>query len=175
MAEAVQGKKVIFLYRVLSDQAIEDAFVVGYKTEDSLTISKSADSTATKSGTVRTPAPAEIEHELTSILEVGDTEIKTLKDAMLDDELIELWLANIDEPVSGETDKYYGTYYQGYITDYELTANAEDMVEVTLTIGCNGKGADGNVTVTESQIEDASYVFVDTPAVSGSGSGSASS
>lgn len=168
MAEAVQGKKVIFLYRVLANQSTDDAWIVGYKTEDSISISKSADSTATKSGTIRTPAPAEIEHEFTSILAKGDTQIKALKTAMLNDDLMELWLANIDEPVSGETDKYYGTYYQGYITDYELSANAEDMAEVTLTIGCNGNGADGNVTVTEQQIEDASYVFVDTPAVGAS-------
>ena len=41
------------------------------------------------------------------------------------------------------------------------------MVEIQMTIGVNGKGADGNVTVTASQQEDASYTFTDTPAVSG--------
>jgi hypothetical protein len=38
------------------------------------------------------------------------------------------------------------------------------MVEIQITVGVNGKGADGAVTVTDDQQEDASYVFTDTPA-----------
>lgn len=168
MAEAVQGKKIIYLYRLLVNQATDDAWAVAFKTEDSISISKDADSTATKDGTVRTPSPAEIEHSMTSILSKGDIRVKALKSAMLNDQLIELWEVNLDEPVVGETDKYYGTYYQGYITEYEKTSNAEDMVEVTITVGVNGTGADGEVTVTDEQQEEASYVFVDTPATGAS-------
>ena len=53
-------------------------------------------------------------------------------------------------------------YFQGYLTELEKTSNAEDMVEISLTFGCNGNGKTGYVTVTEEQQEAADYVFTDT-------------
>lgn len=164
MAEAVQGSKIIYLYRLLKEQATEDAFRLAFVTEDSISYEKDADSTITKDGAIRTPSAAEIEKPVTCILSKGDTDVKKLKEAMLNDELIELWEANLDEPVEGEENKFYGTYFQGYITSYEKTSNAEDMVEIQMTVGVNGTGKDGEVTVPADQQEDASYVFVDTPA-----------
>ena len=164
MAEAVQGSKIIYLYRLLEEQATEDAFRLAFVTEDSISYSKDADSTVTKDGTIRTPSAVEIEKPMTCILSKGDTVIDKLKNAMLNDKVVELWEANLAEPVTGQTDKFKGTYFQGYITSYEKTSNAEDMVEIQMTIGVNGKGADGSVTVDTSQQEDASYVFTDTPA-----------
>lgn len=162
MSNAVQGSKIVYLYRLLEEQATEDAFRLAYVTEDSISYSKDADSTVTKDGTIRTPSAVEIEKPMTCILSKGDTDIDKLKNAMLNDKVIELWEANLDEPVLNMTNKFKGTYFQGYITSYEKTSNAEDMVEVQMTIGVNGKGADGNVTVTASQQDDASYTFTDT-------------
>ena len=164
MAEAVQGSKIIYLYRLLKEQTTEDAFRLAFVTEDSISYEKDADSTITKDGAIRTPSAAEIEKPVTCILSKGDTDVKKLKEAMLNDELIELWEANLDEPVEGKENKFYGTYFQGYITSYEKTSNAEDMVEIAMTVGVNGTGKDGEVTVPADQQEDASYVFVDTPA-----------
>lgn len=162
MSNAVQGSKIVYLYRLLEEQATADAFRLAYVTEDSISYSKDADSTVTKDGTIRTPSAVEIEKPMTCILSKGDTDIDKLKNAMLNDKVIELWEANLDEPVPNMTNKFKGTYFQGYITSYEKTSNAEDMVEVQMTIGVNGKGADGNVTVTASQQDDASYTFTDT-------------
>lgn len=165
MAEAVQGSKIVYLYRLLSEQSTADAFRLAFVTEDSISYSKDADSTVTKDGVIRTPSAVEIEKPMTCILAKGDTDIAKLKTAMLQDKVIELWEANLAEPVTGQTNKFKGTYFQGYITSYEKTSNAEDMVEIQMTVGVNGTGADGNVTVTTSQQEDASYTFVDTPRV----------
>ena len=162
--EAVQGSKIIYLYRLLEEQKTEDAFRLAFVTEDSISYSKDADSTVTKDGTIRTHSAVEIEKPMTCILSQGDTVIDKLKNAMLNDKVVELWEANLAEPVTGQTNKFKGTYFQGYITSYEKTSNAEDMVEIQMTIGVNGKGADGNVTVSASQQDDASYVFTDTPA-----------
>ena len=162
--EAVQGSKIIYLYRLLKEQPTEDAFRLAFVTEDSISYEKDADSTVTKDGAIRTPSAAELEKPVTCILSKGDEDVKKLRDAMLKDELIELWEANLDEPVEGEENKFYGTYFQGYITSYEKTSNAEDMVEIQMTVGINGQGVDGEVTVPADQQEDASYVFVDTPA-----------
>lgn len=160
---AVQGSKIVYLYRLLEEQATADAFRIAYVTEDSISYSKDADSTVTKDGTIRTPSAVEIEKPMTCILSQGDTDIDKLKGAMLNDKIVELWEANLDEPIANQNNKFKGTYFQGYITSYEKTSNAEDMVEIQMTIGVNGKGADGNVTVTASQQEDASYTFTDTP------------
>lgn len=160
---AVQGSKIVYLYRLLEEQATADAFRIAYVTEDSISYSKDADSTVTKDGTIRTPSAVEIEKPMTCILSQGDTDIDKLKNAMLNDKVVELWEANLDEPIANQNNKFKGTYFQGYITSYEKTSNAEDMVEIQMTIGVNGKGADGNVTVTASQQDDASYTFTDTP------------
>lgn len=162
MAEAVQGAKIIYLYRLLEEQTTEDAFRLAFVTEDSISYSKDADSTTTKDGAIRTPSAVEIEKTMTSILTKGDEDIAKLKNAMLNDKLIELWEVNLDEPGTG-ANKFKGTYFQGYITEFEKSSNAEDMVEISMTVGVNGKGADGDVTVSTEQQDDASYVFTDTP------------
>ena len=165
MAEAVQGSRIVYLYRLLEEQATEDAFRLAFVTEDSISYSKDADSTITKDGAIRTPSAAEIEKPVTCILAKGDEDIAKLKNAMLNDKIVELWEANLDEPATGGNNKFKGTYFQGYITEFEKSSNAEDMVEIDMTIGVNGKGVDGNVTVSADQQEDASYVFTDTPKV----------
>ena len=165
MAEAVQGSKIVYLYRLLEEQTTEDAFRLAFVTEDSISYSKDADSTVTKDGAIRTPSAVEIEKPVTCILSKGDTDVDKLKNAMLSDKIIELWEANLDEPIANKQNKFKGTYFQGYITSYEKSSNAEDMVEIQMTVGVNGKGADGEVTVTTDQQDDASYVFTDTPAV----------
>lgn len=165
MAVAVAGKKIVYLYRLLKEQASVDAVRMAFVTEDGISYSKDADSTVTKDGSIRTPSAAEVEKTMTSILVKGDTTIAKLKEAMMNDELIEVWEANLEEPViGGGPNKFSGTYFQGYLTEYEKTSNAEDMTEITMTVAINGSGVDGPVTVTDDQQEDAGYVFVDTPA-----------
>lgn len=161
-AEAVQGKKVIYLYRLASEASSEDAVMLAFTTENSRTKSKDADSTITKDGSIRTPGAAEVEITATSILAKGDTMINKLEDAMDDDELIEIWEANLEEPASQGENKFVGMYFQGYLTEFEKTSSAEDFVECSLTFGVNGSGARGDVTVTAEQQEVAAYVFADT-------------
>lgn len=160
--EAVKGKKVVYLYRVHENAATVDGAVIAFTTENSRSVSVDADSTVTKDGTIRTPSDPEIEISATSILQKGDSFINTLEAAMKANKLMDIWEANLEEPGVGQN-KFKGTYYQGYLTDFEKSSNAEDFVEISLTFGINGKGADGDVTVTADQQEAANYVFVDTP------------
>ena len=161
-AEAVQGKKIVYLYRILEDAATEAGTVMAFVTENALTISKDADTTMTKDGSIRTPGEMEIELTAASLLAKGDTMFDKLKQAMAEDKLVEIWEANLAEPVGTDSNKFKGTYYQGYLTEFEKTSSAEDFVEVATTFGINGTGADGDVTVTAEQQEIADYVFKDT-------------
>lgn len=161
-AEAVSGKKIVYLYRILKDAATDNGALIAFTTENGRTKSKDADTTATKDGSIRTPGTAEVEITATSVLSVGDTMIDKLEDAMDNDDIIEIWEANLEEPASAGTNKFKGMYFQGYLTELEKTSNAEDMVEVSLTFGINGSGVRGDVTVSVEQQEMASYVFKDT-------------
>lgn len=165
-AEAVQGKKIVYLFRLLEDAADEAAKTLAFVTENGRTKSKDADSTATKDGSVRTPGVAEVEITATAILAQGDTMISKLESALDADKLVEIWEANLMEPASGSgsENKFLGRYFQGYLTELEMTSNAEDFVEVSLTFGVNGSGATGNVTVPTTMQEQAGYVFADTTA-----------
>ncbi len=161
-AEAVQGKRIVYLFRILSEAKAEAGAMLAFTTENSRTKSKDADSTITKDGAIRTPGAAEVEISATSILSKGDKMIGKLEDAMDRDELIEIWEANLDEPASEGPNKFAGRYFQGYLTEFEMTSSAEDFVECSLTFGVNGSGATGDVTVTVEQQEMANYVFKDT-------------
>lgn len=160
-AEAVQGKKIIYLYRLLKDKANEAGTAIAFTTENERSKSKDADSTATKDGSVRTPGVSETEITASSILSKGDKFIDKLEDALDNDELIEIWEVNLDNPAS-ESNKFESRYFQGYLTEFGKTSNAEDMAEISLTFGINGSGVKGNATVTAEQQAVANYIFTDT-------------
>lgn len=160
-AEAVQGKKIIYLFRILKDAATTNALAMAFTTENERTKSKDSDSTATKDGSIRTPGAGEIEITATAILAKGDTLAGKLEDAMDSDELIEIWEANLDEPGTTEG-TFKGRYYQGYLTEFTLTSSAEEHAEYSTTFAINGNGAKGDVTVSAEQQEVANYVFADT-------------
>lgn len=162
-AEAVSGKKLIYLYRVLKNQASQAAVQIAFTTENERTKSKDADSTETKDGPIRTPGSAEEEITATSIMKKGDTVIEELEDAMDADGLVEVWEANLDNPGTG-SNKFKGRYFRAYITEMTFASSAEDFVEVSLTFGVTGTSQKGDVTVTTEQQEQASYVFTDTTA-----------
>lgn len=160
---AVTGKNLIYLYRLESEKATEDGTRIAFTTEDELSISADADATATKDGSVRGASVAELEKTCTSLMDADDEMLPKLKGAILNGSLIELWEVNLDKPVSNQTNKYAGTYYQAYLSEFTTSSPADGNVEVSMTFGINGKGADGSVTVTASQHDDEQYTFVDTP------------
>ena len=161
-AEAVSGKKLVYLYRIKELAATNDGTNLAFVTENTRSISVDADSTITKDGAIRTPGEPEIEIESTSILAKDDTMIDALENAMLNNKLLQIWEANLEQP--GTTaNTFKGRYYEGYLTSFEKSSNAEDFVECSLTFGINGKGEAGDVTVSVAQQEAASYVFQDTP------------
>uniref|UniRef100_UPI0022E89729 phage major tail protein, TP901-1 family n=1 Tax=Enterococcus faecalis TaxID=1351 RepID=UPI0022E89729 len=95
----------------------------------------------------------EIDFSATSILSVGDPYVDQLEEALDNDDIIEIWEINKAEKGTGDNaDKYKATYYQGYVTSFGKSPNAEDT----------GKGAKGFATLTADQEEVVQYVFKDT-------------
>lgn len=161
-AEAVQGSDIVYLYRIKSESASKNGVALAFTTENERSKTKDSDATVTKDGSIRTPGAVEQEITATSILAKGDTLVEKLEDALDNDELIEVWEANLSEPAGSGTDKFKGRYFQGYLTEVTVASNAEDHVEISLTFGINGEGAKGDVTVSKEQQEVAAYVFTDT-------------
>lgn len=160
--EAVKGNKLIYLFRILEEASTATGVTLAFTTENSVSYSKDSDSTVTKDGSIRVPGDMEVEITATALLSKGDEMYAKFKQAMIENKLIEIWEANLEEPAEGGANKFKGTYFQGYLTEFEKTSNAEDHVEVSTTFGINGTGVDGDVTVTTEQQEIAAYVFADT-------------
>ena len=160
--EAVQGKKIIYLYRLLKDAKATDAKTIAFSTDNENSLSRDAEITQTKSGPIRTPGAVETEITLTSVLAKGDDMVDKLKQALINGEVVELWEVNMDEEGSTENaGKFKATYYQGYITELSVSSSAEDATEISMTYGPNGTGVAGYASVTKEQQDIASYVFAD--------------
>lgn len=159
-AEAVEGKKIIYLFRVASKAATSDAMAMAFTSENERTKSKDFDSVVTKDGTIAVPGAVEQEITATALLAKGDTLADELEDALDNNELMEIWEVNLAEP-SGTDGKYKGRYFQGYLTEFTLSSSAEDHAEYSTTFAINGNGAKGDVTVSAEQQEIATYVFKD--------------
>ena len=158
---AVTGKNLIYMYRLNSESASADGVRIAFATENELSISSDADATATKDGSVRGASVPELELSSTSLMDADDAMLPKLKSASLNGDLVDVWEVNLDKPKTGN--KFEGTYYQAYITEFTASSPADGNVEVSMTFGINGKGADGDVTVPTSQQDDGQYTFVDTP------------
>lgn len=159
-AEAVEGKKIIYLFRVASKAVNSDAMAMAFTTENERTKSKDSDTVVTKDGTITIPGAVEQEITATALLAKGDSMADDLEDALDNNELMEIWEVNLAEQ-SGTDGKYKGRYFQGYLTEFTLSSSSEDHAEYSTTFAINGTGAKGDVTVSAEQQEIATYVFKD--------------
>lgn len=166
---AVQGKKIIILLRVLEKAAAAAAALVPFGTTDSESISADTDTTVTKDGTLVAAGTASVELSKEALMSIistdpdGTTTIDDLRDAMKTRKKVEAWVVNLDRP-GATAGKFMGTYYQGYLTSFEVEASAEDLATVSIDYSAEGTGADGECTVDAATQQIATYVFRDTGA-----------
>ena len=138
---------------------------MAFTTENERSKSKDSDSVVTKDGSIVIPGEVEIEISATALLAKGDTLAERLEDAMDDNKIIEIWEANLEEPIGENTNKFKGRYFQGYLTEFTLSSSAEDHAEYECTFAINGSGAksgENGITVSAEQQEIAGYAFKDT-------------
>lgn len=163
---AQKGIDIILLYRILKKSTEEAAWKLAFQTEHENGMSRDVEGTATKDGTVQSLGAVEYDFSATSIVAVGDPHYYELKQAFIDGEVIEFWEINKAE-LAPETDsenagKFFGTYYQGYLSDFSRSAATEDASELEMSLAVNGIGQDGWCTLTDEQAEIVQYVFKDT-------------
>lgn len=168
MAEAVYGKDLILLFRILVKTAIPSATRLAFQTEHEVSETRDSDSLQTKDGVIVTPQALETEITCTSILAKNDQMVTAIRDAQRKGLTVEIWEIDLSQPSTGNTggptDKYAATYYQGKVTEWTKNPTAEDALEISLTFAINGEGQDGEATVDATQLKAAQYVFTDTVA-----------
>ncbi|MGN0422866.1 MAG: phage major tail protein, TP901-1 family [Lachnospiraceae bacterium] len=160
----IKGIRIIYLYRILKDAATDDATAVAFTTENNKSKSRDSDTVTTKDGTIRVPGEVETEISTTALFaSENDAMIDKLEKALDDGDKVEIWEVNMDKPgTSDNASKFAAKYFQGYVTNFELSSNSEDHAEASLDFGIEGKGVDGYATVTDEQQKLAAYVFKDT-------------
>ena len=156
----IKGDKLVFYYRLLKNEKTKDAMMIGYQTEGGENLSRDSDTTATKSGPIPVPGTLEVELSFTALVEKNGTAEKELKSALYDSEKVEIWLVNLGRP-STEANKYDASYYQGIVSQFEKSADADDFATYATTFKGEGKPQDGYVTVTKEEEEALAYAFRD--------------
>ena len=161
---AIMGNRIVYLYRVLKDEATDDAKAIAFTTENERTKSRDTNTVETKDGPIVTPGAMESEITVTAVFSSeGDEIIGKLEKALDNSEMVEVWEANLDKPGEAENEgKFASKYFRGQVADFGLTSSSEDHAEASLTFSLNGTGEDGYATVSDEQLELASYVFRDT-------------
>ncbi len=160
----IKGSRIIYLYRILKDAATNDALGIAFTTENSRSKSRDSDTVNTKDGSIRVPGEVETEISTTALFSSENDEmVGKIEKALDNGDKVEIWEINLDKPgTDTNANKYAAKYFQGYVTNFELTSNSEDHAEASLDFGIEGTGDDGYATVSEEQQELASYVFRDT-------------
>lgn len=156
----IKGDKLVFYYRLLKNEKTKDAMMIGYQTEGGENLSRDSDTTATKSGPIPVPGTLEVELSFTALVEKNGTAEKELKNALYDSEKVEIWLVNLGRP-STEENKYDASYYQGIVSQFEKSADADDFATYATTFKGEGKPQDGYVTVAKEEEEALAYAFRD--------------
>lgn len=160
--EALMGKNTVLLFRLLKEQGTQSAVKLAFQTEHKLTESRDTDTTATKDGNIVTPSALETSLDCTSILAKGDETADKLRQALRDYEKIEIWEVDLSTKGEGmDAKKYKAMYYQGYVSEWSKSPNAEDSIELSLTFTIEGAGQSGYVTLTPEQENVVKYVFKD--------------
>lgn len=160
--EALAGKQLVYLYRDLEKQATESAGAISFVTQNERTSSKTANSTATKDGSIRTPGTDSTEITSASVMPKDDPQLEMLEDCYENDKIIEVWEINRDKPKDDKTGAYEAYYMHGYITQLRKTSAAGNNATVNITVGVTGNKAKGYATLTKEQEELADVVFADT-------------
>jgi len=156
MPELMLGKDYVVFFRRLKDQVKQDAGKVRFQVELTINPEKEIESTKTKDGVVNSISDGETSGEFKSLAyrEDGDTVNmwKEMRKWFMNNEKIECWVVDIGSVrQSGGKEIYDVEYYQGYFKSFELSAPADDKIELSYEMAINGNGVIHTDSLTDSQ------------------------
>lgn len=159
MATAINGKDLLAFFRRFADKTKVDARRNRFQTEHTVSSEKETNSTTTKDGNLNSIADGESTAEFTSIAYREDSQdvIELWKDMrkwFRDNELVEFWQVDLGSKRNeGGKDIFDVDYYQGHFTSFELSAPADDLVELSFEFAIDGRGVEDHTdTLTSEQL-----------------------
>ncbi|MCL2545597.1 MAG: phage major tail protein, TP901-1 family [Oscillospiraceae bacterium] len=148
MANVVRGAdRVLFMRPLPANGTPGDAFRMAFQTNHEKSSSRDANSTITKDGNVNSLSEVVIEFSLTTLMAVTDTARDALEAAYLAGTTVEFWDVNktgVDAAAGGQCP---AMRYEGFITEWNESAGAEDSVEISLSTAIDGVGTSRQVTL----------------------------
>lgn len=154
MVEVLSGKNVLLFFREFANREKESASKLRFQTEHSINKSKENESSATKDGTINTISNGENTADITSLAYTNDNKTLTtwekLEDMFDRNALVEMWQVDITG-VTEDNLTVKPTYFQGYFTEFKLSAPANGQVELSYTFAINGNGVRGEDVLTSDQ------------------------
>lgn len=160
MATAMKGIERIFLLREIENESSENASKLMFQTELENKIKIDSDVEMTKDGPLTTIGAPEYDLSVTCFLSREDPWKNKAYDCAVNNTRLGLW--EIDRGQALESGKYDGIYYEGYISEYSIKADAEDFLELELSFAVDGVGQRGECTLSAEQSNAVQYVFKDT-------------
>ena len=174
MAQLISGRNLILFFREYAERANEDGAKLRFQTEHSISFEKESEATLTKDGVINTIADGENTVDTTSLAYVDDEGTietwKTLRNMFRRNALVELWEVDITNATADnlEVDP---TYYQGYLTSFEISAPADGQVELSYSFAINGNGVEGTDTLTAEQLEAVQSTLYEYKTIQATGAG----
>lgn len=160
MAEVIEGKKVILLFRLVKERATKPATQLAYEISNTLNRERNTDEQETKTGMIKSVGASNesIEFEfLQSSAVVNDM----LNYAYENNEEVEFWRVNLnDKDASGKFDAYTGT---GLLASYPLAAEVASNATISTTLNIQGVVGRIRATITSDQ-EATAQKYYDTVA-----------
>ena len=157
----IEGKKIIYLYRLRKDAATKGGLNLAYTTENTSNFSRDSDNTETKDGPVGTPGSLETTVSATAVFSKGGDGMTPteVRNALIAGEDFEIWEINTAD-AGTTTGKYNGLYMRAKCTSFELSSPAEDNAEADIEWKVYGTPQAGEVTYSDSS-SSAAYTFRD--------------
>lgn len=159
--EALKGKNSILLFRLLEDAAKNKAAKLAFQTEHSVEKSKDSDVTETKDGQIVIGQGKEEEISFSCVMGDNDPTIEMLERSFDEDKTLEVWEVDVTPRQNG-AGEYPAIYRQGIVTEFNKSANVEDLMTLEMSFKTSGQGQKGMVKLTQEQQEVVQYKFTDT-------------
>ncbi|MCW6680881.1 phage major tail protein, TP901-1 family [Aerococcaceae bacterium NML130460] len=156
----VFGKQKFLLFRLLKEAGTKAAAKLALQMEHTFNYERETESTQTKDGSVTSSGGMEVTLDITAVSSRDDVN-KMLFDAVVNDEVLEVWEVDTGAPASGG--KYKAKYARGRLNKWELPSAVDGVVEVSTSMSIDGVPVDGEVTLTDEQklLIKAAYEFKD--------------
>lgn len=156
MAEVIEGKKVILLFRLVKERATKTATQLAYEISNTLNRERNTEEQETKTGMIKSVGASNesIEFEfLQSSAEINEM----LNYAYENNEEVEFWRVNLDnKDKTGKYDAYTGT---GLLASYPLSAEVASNATISTTLNIQGVVGRIRATITTDQEATAQKYF----------------